>query len=116
MHNPKILIILFVAFFLSPLLGRGQCDAKYEYSVRETAPNQYSIEIKADQFAGPVSIVLQDLYTGEKINEKDVEITNRVIEVFQNLKPSLYIIYIKKKGCDKAVSLGGVEGIKIGNP
>lgn len=117
MSTFKISLFFVLAIFFAPLTSNAQCDVKIEYSHKKNSENLCSIFLNAEEPStlNNVTVKLYDLYLGKIIDEKKVVLTNEKTEVFKNVKPSLYTIYVETDRCEKPLSLGGINGIKIGD-
>lgn len=95
--------------------AQNQCSAKIEYAVIDNAAKGFSIALESKAPLANVHAQLVDLYTGKLVDEKDVAggISNKRV-IFTQVKASLYVVYVKYDGCEKAKSVGGIEGIKVG--
>lgn len=109
-------LILFALIFLSvQTASRAQCDLNIDYSFHQSAASVFSVSLSSSGGSETVTAMLHDLYLGKEVQRKQVRLSGREQEVFTNVKPSLYTIYIKKNGCEQYRSLGQITGIKIGD-
>lgn len=115
MQLPKPLILFALVFLTMQTTGRAQCDVSIEYSFHQSAASQFSVSLSSNTGSESVIAKLHDLYLGKEVQNKRVSLSGREQEVFTDVKPSLYIIYVKKDGCEEYRSLGGISGIKIGD-
>jgi hypothetical protein len=114
----KMLKAIFVSAIIlvsAPHVLLGQCDSNIEYTAKKRTESNYSIYLKSNVQVSGIKAQLYDLYQGKIVAEKIISISPASeIEVFTNVKPSVYTINLKIEGCEKARGLGGVNGINIG--
>jgi hypothetical protein len=110
MHKVFVAIGLF--FLIAPFFSFGQCDIKIDYSFKKSA-SAYKIYLNSNGSVNGVRVQLYDLNQGKIIAEKVINLQAKDIEVFTNVKSSVYTINLKIEGCDKKQSLGGLNGINI---
>lgn len=115
MQLTKPLIVFALIFLTAQTVSRAQCDLDIEYSFHQSAASQFSVSLRSSAGAESVTAKLHDLYLGKEVQSRRVSLSNRDEEVFTNVKPSLYTIYVKKDGCEEYRSLGQITGIKIGD-
>lgn len=110
--NPILLLLVGLAI---NAFGQDICTAKIDFAVNEVSKSQFEISLKSSENLSNARVQLYDLYTGKVVKEKNVQsgLTQREV-VFTSVKPSRYTIIIKHDGCTKQKTLGGIEGIKIG--
>ena len=115
MQLTKPLILFALIFFTVQSASRAQCDLNIDYSFHQSAASNFSVSLTTQGGSESVTAKLHDLYLGKEVQSKRVSLSGREQEVFTNVKPSLYIIYIKRDGCEEYRSLGQITGIKIGD-
>jgi hypothetical protein len=108
-------IVLLFAAGLNFALAQPACNAEIKHSIHEQSTSSYSIRLKSDVSIVNAEIILHDLFLGTAVQTKVMSITSRETEIFTNLKASRYVIYVKQDGCKRLKSVGGMEGIKVGN-
>jgi hypothetical protein len=106
--------VFFIALSMS-LYAQDQCKPQVKYTVKEKSSNSYSISLQSNSNITSPSLELYDLYEGKVVDSKQVGSIRGQQEIFKNVKPSLYIIYIKQEGCTRPFGVGGKEGIKVGS-
>jgi hypothetical protein len=108
--------VFLVLGFTTCAFGQDKCKAKIDYTITEGPSNTYSIALQSAESLNNPEIELFDLYQGKTIQKKQTGdgLRSKKI-VFTNVKPSLYILYVKQNGCAKTQSVGGINGIKVGN-
>jgi hypothetical protein len=116
MMKANFTILLLACCFLT-LSAQEKCKPPVEFSVKEIADNAFAISLKSQTPLSRSEISLIDAYSGDMIEKKTINssLTTKQ-EIFKNVKPSRYILYIKQEGCERAYSIGGIEGIEVGNP
>jgi len=114
MQLTKPLILFALIFLTVQTTSRAQCDPNIEYSFHQSAATAFSVSLSSPGGSETVTAKLHDLYLGKEVQSKRVSLSRSEQEVFTNVKPSLYTIYIKKDGCEEYRSLGQISGIKIG--
>jgi hypothetical protein len=94
----------------------AQCDNPLKHSVSIGASGHYVIYLEPlDESITVDRIVLQDLITGQKSNEITTSmIVSKKTEIFREIRPSRYTIYVWLPSCKRPVTLGGKDGIKVG--
>jgi hypothetical protein len=107
--------IVLVAGMTIVSYAQNQCTLKIDHSVIDNGPKGYSIALESKVPLANVHVQLVDLYTGKVTEEKDVVggISNKQV-IFNQVKTSLYVVYVKYDGCEKARSVGEIQGIKVG--
>lgn len=94
----------------------GPCDFEIFHKVTQAQNGDFQISLEARGDGGFFKIQLYDLYTGQVVEEKQLALsTNNEKVIFESVKPSRYTIYVSSASCPKRKSLGGIEGIKVGN-
>lgn len=108
-------ILLLACCFLT-LSAQEKCKTPVEFSVKESPNNAFSISLQSQQPISGSEVSLVDAYSGELKEKKKINssLTTKQ-EVFKNVRPSRYILYIKQEGCERAYSIGGIDGIEVGN-
>lgn len=114
MQLSKPLIFLVLLLCLIPAAGKAQCEADIDFSFHQVSADSYTVLLQSERGSQTVTAMLHDLYLGQAVQSKRINLSTRATDVFKNVKPSLYIIYIKEDGCEKYTSLGGISGIRIG--
>lgn len=114
MQLTKPLILFALIFLTMHTTSRAQCDLNIDYSFHQAAAASFSVSLTSQGGSETVTAKLHDLYLGKEVQSKRVRLSGREQEVFTNIKPSLYTIYIKRDGCEEYRSLGQITGIKIG--
>ncbi|HEX7016247.1 MAG TPA: hypothetical protein VF191_12125 [Cyclobacteriaceae bacterium] len=114
MQLAKPLIPFVFLLCLFPAASHAQCEADIDVTFQQVSADSYTVLLRSEQGSQTVTAMLQDLYLGKAVQSKRISLSGRETEVFTNVKPSLYTIYVKKDGCDEYRSLGSIEGIKIG--
>jgi len=111
----RYLVFLIISISLMPLCY-GQCNVGIEFSQKKKSEANFSIYLKPEKGLRNVQVQLVDLYEGKVIKDKGMDFLSErlTVEIFKDVKPSLYYIYIKFEGCDKK-GLGGVSGFKVGD-
>ncbi len=116
MKLSKLLYITILWSCFGDVIAVGPCDYEVKYKVRHTGTEGYQIALRATGNGALFRIKLYDLYSGETVEEKQVQLgSNDETVAFERVKPSHYLIYISSESCPKQRSLGGIEGIKVGN-
>ena len=115
MQLVKPLIFFVLLLFFIPTAGNAQCEANIDFTFHQVSADSYTVLLRSEQGNQTVTAMLHDLYLGQAVQTKRISLSARDAEVFTNVKPSLYTIYIKKDGCDEYRSLGAITGIKIGD-
>lgn len=115
MQLTKPLILFALIFLTAQTASRAQCDLSIDYSFHQSAASSFSVSLSTHGGSESVTAKLHDLYLGREVQSKRVNLSGREQEVFTNVKPSLYTIYIKRDGCEEYRSLGEITGIKIGD-
>ena|SRR5258706_2074623 len=116
MKLSKLLYIIILLSCFSDAIAVGPCDFEVKYKVSHTGTGGYQISLQATGNGALLKIALYDLYSGETVEEKQVQLGSNDEKVaFERVKPSHYLIYISSEACPKQRSLGGIEGIKVGN-
>jgi hypothetical protein len=115
MMKANLTILLLACCFLT-LSAQEKCKTVVEFSVKEVASNAFIISLQSPRSLSGSEISLVDAYSGELTEKKKINssLTTKQ-EVFKNVKPSRYILYIKQEGCERAYSIGGIDGIEVGN-
>jgi len=110
-------LILFALFFLTMLTtSQAQCELRIDYSFQESPNSLYAISLRSQAGIETLTATLHDLYKGEAVQTRRVNgLSGQGQQVFTKVEPSLYIIYIRKDGCEEYRSLGPISGIKIGD-
>ncbi|HEY8513651.1 MAG TPA: hypothetical protein VIL31_16945 [Cyclobacteriaceae bacterium] len=114
MQLSKPLIPFVLLLCLIPALGNAQCEPAIDVTFHQVSTDSYTVLLRSEQGSQNVDVMLHDLYLGKAVQSKRISLSARETEVFTNVKPSLYTIYVKRDGCDEYRSLGSVTGIKIG--
>jgi hypothetical protein len=116
MKLSKLLYIIILWSCFGDLIAVSPCDYEVKYKVRHTGTEGYQISLRATGNGALFKITLYDLYSGVTVEEKQVQLGSNDEKVaFERVKPSHYLIYISSEFCPKQRSLGGIEGIKVGN-
>lgn len=123
MFNYRSLLISTIVTFFSIMSfnGLAQCNVRFSYSVEQaksisddTQKADFSLFMKLEEGGGNSVIELFDLYKGQVIEKKDLSFnTHELKKVFNNVKPSRYLIYIQQAGCKMKSITTGIEGIEI---
>lgn len=111
----KPLTVLALLLFLIPTAGSAQCETNVDFSFHQVNADSYTVSLRSEGGGQTVTAMLHDLYLGQAVQTRRISLSAREAEVFTNVKPSLYTIYVKKEGCDEYRSLGSITGIKIGD-
>jgi hypothetical protein len=113
--------VIYGCFFfclavITPAFSQDKCKTRIEYAVVESPSKGYSITLQSSENLRNADVELYDLYLGKTVAKKYVGngLRNKQT-VFSGLKPSLYLIYVKHDDCPRAQSVGGIQGIKVGN-
>ncbi|HLT79380.1 MAG TPA: hypothetical protein VKZ86_00025 [Cyclobacteriaceae bacterium] len=114
MQLSKPLFLLALLLYFIPAVSRAQCEVDIDVSFHQVSADSYTVLLRSQQGSQSVTAMLHDLFTGETVQSKRANLSARETEVFTNVKPSLYTVYIKRDGCEEYRSLGSIEGIKIG--
>lgn len=114
MQLPKPLILFALIYLMIQTASYGQCDLSIDFSYHQSDASLFSISLSSNAGTGTVTAMLHDLYLGTEVQSKRVNLSGREQEVFTDVKPSLYTIYVRKDGCEEYRSLGAISGIKIG--
>jgi hypothetical protein len=114
MQLSKPLILFGLLLCLIPAVGHAQCEPAIDVTFHQVSADSYTVLLRSEQGSQTVDAMLHDLYAGKAVQSKRISLSGRETEVFTNVKPSLYTIYVKRDGCDEYRSLGSVTGIKIG--
>ncbi len=111
----RFTILFLVACPFFSAMAQNKCKPRVEFAVNQTSANSYSITLRSETPLGNPMLKLYDLYTGKVVAEKRVNnsLTSKQ-EVFTNVKPSRYVVYVSHDGCERQVGIGGIEGIKVG--
>ena len=107
----------FAFFFLAGLsvaVGQTNCNPDIKYSVREKSSGA-SISLRSEETVAKAEITLYDLYSGVTVQTKKISLMNYETEIFAKVKNAVYVIFVRIEGCAKVKSIGGKEGIKVGN-
>src|SRR5258706_8213120 len=116
MKLSKLVHITVLCFCFSLGIASGPCDYEVKYTVNQTGKEDYQMLLQAKGNGALFQIKLYDLYSGAVVEEKPLQLNvNEEKVAFERVKPSHYIIYISSESCTKQRSLGGIEGIKVGN-
>jgi hypothetical protein len=112
----KTLSLIAVAVIFFSTESIGQCNPSFDYSIESKTGSEYSLLLKkGDYSTARYTIQLYDLYQGKVIQEKSAPFSGDEKKVvFDKIKPSLYILYIKAEACKEVIVVGKKEGIKIG--
>ena len=112
---PMISIYMVVfSFFIHTNVVNTPCNDKFSYSVSKNASSGFDIFIEPHE-NGVYKFVLSDLYTGKILEEKSFNISSHSnIKAFQGLPKSLYTIHVFRDGCKGNMTIGGIEGVKVG--
>jgi hypothetical protein len=114
MQLSKPLIFFALLPCLIPAIAYAQCEPAIEVTFHQASADSYTVLLRSEQGTQQVDAMLHDLYLGKSVQSKRITLSARETEVFTNVKPSLYTIYVKQDGCEEYRSLGSIEGIKIG--
>ena len=111
----RFTILFLVACPFFSVMAQDKCKPRVEFAVRQISTNNYSISLQSETPLGNPLLKLYDLYTGKIVAEKKINnaLTSKQ-EVFTNVKPSRYVVYVAHDGCERQVGIGGVDGIKVG--
>ena len=108
-------VLKLLTFFISVTsFCYGQCDVKIEYSHEKKSALNFSVYLQSEINLKNVKVQLYDLYEGKIIKEGTINLTELRNEVFKDVKPSLYYIYVTFEGCHRK-GLGGMSGFKLGD-
>lgn len=108
-------MLLFLVVNASVAFGQDLCQSNVDFSIKEVTKGNFEIMLQSSSTLSKAQVKLYDLYTGKVVQERslaDGRLSGQ--SIFKNVKPSRYTILIKFDGCDKGISLGGIEGIKVG--
>jgi len=108
-------ILLFLVVSASHANGQDICNANLDFAIKEVSKSYFEVSLQSSQAITNAKVQLYDLYTGKVVQEK--LIPNGLAQqqvVFTKVRPSHYTILVKYDGCSKVKSIGGIEGIKIG--
>src|SRR5687768_6410335 len=115
MRTFKPLIPLGIMFLAFSFNSAAQCDSKIEYSHKKRPDSGHALYLHSALPLNAVKVQLYDLYQGKVVEERVISaLSSAETEAFKNIKPSVYTIYISINGCNKPITLGGINGIKIG--
>jgi hypothetical protein len=114
-YNPLLFFGLLGTFcFFSLSSATAQCQLEVQYSVQKNG-NSYSLFLDSQTPTGSVKVQLYDLYQGKIIAEREISsLTIDPREVFRDIAPSKYALFVSAEGCDQPKTLGGLNGISIG--
>jgi hypothetical protein len=108
--------VFFSLTFVLTGFSQDKCKTRIDHSVVESPSKQYSIALQSTENLRNAEVELYDLYLGKTVAKKHVGNGLRTKQtVFSGVKPSLYLIYIKHDECPRVQSVGGIQGIKVGN-
>lgn len=112
---PKYVALCVIVWTVCMGHAFGQCNYDVHYTIEEKSDSSFSILLKSEIPLNAVSVQLYDLFQGKVLQESRVSsLTSIIQEVFRNVPPSKYAIIIQTDNCDKAKTLGGIQGINIG--
>lgn len=114
MQLPKPLILFALIFLSMHATSYGQCDVSIDFSFHQSNASSFTVSLSSNAGTETVTARLHDLYSGQEVQTKRVNLSAREQVVFTDVKPSLYTIYVRKDGCEEYRSLGQISGIKIG--
>ncbi|RAV99576.1 hypothetical protein [Pseudochryseolinea flava] len=106
-------LLLFLAASATPALSQDLCKTKVDFEVKEISKGSFEISLKSSRSISQAQVKLYDLYSGKVIQEKTVVLSSNP-SLFRNVKSSRYTVLITFEGCSKGISVGGIEGIKVG--
>lgn len=107
-------MLLFLAAGAIPAFSQDLCKTKVDFAVKEVSKGSFEISLKSSSSISQAQLKLYDLYSGKVVQEKTVNGSLIGQTVFRNVSPSHYTVLLKVEGCAKSISVGGLEGIKVG--
>jgi len=112
----KVVLISIALAVVAASKCMGQCNVGVELSNEKVADSHYAISLKPNADLKNVHLQLFDLYEGKVVKEERIGFlaANAFSEVFRQVKPSLYYVYLKFDGCERK-GLGGASGYKVGD-
>ena len=111
-----LLITLLCLIYSGQSVAIGPCDFELQYRVSQARNGSFQISLETKGNSVFLRIKLHDLYSGLTVEEKQVQLNENDERIaFETVKPSLYVIYFSSASCPRQRTLGGIEGIKVGD-
>lgn len=96
--------------------GQSQCLPEVTAHSRNATTGQHEILIASVSSPARCTFELYDLYQGKVVDTNITSIYSSDGEVvFRNVPTGRYTIYVSSEGCSEKRTLGGIQGISVGN-